>query len=122
MFALHVNHWNLWSHSKNEPSHVWGKGDAYNHIETRDAAVLSPDFDVDLQPRAPKFFHDGRNFEGQIDVIGDTVFHEDERPVRRDEGDGLVAIEFAQLYALVERHVLHLDPKLRSSAWRDHGT
>mmetsp|Transcript_16624 Transcript_16624/g.35293 ORF Transcript_16624/g.35293 Transcript_16624/m.35293 type:complete len:374 (-) Transcript_16624:73-1194(-) len=73
------------------------------------------DLDVDLEPRAAKLLHNGQHSERQVDVLGDAVGHELELAVRRDERDGAVHVELAQLDALVEGDVVDLDARARTS-------
>ena len=51
----------------------------------------------------------GVHFEGKVDVLGRAVPHQLELAVGRDEADDAVAVELAQLDALVELAVLERD-------------
>ena len=81
--------------------------DTDNDISSEEfAAVIGPYGDGVLDFRGADFSHDGVDFEGEIDVLGAAVAHQLELAVRRHEADGAVAVEFRELYALVELAVL----------------
>lgn len=49
------------------------------------------------------------DFEGQVDVFGDSISHELERTIRRNERNSPFFVEFGQFYALVELYVIYCD-------------
>ena len=51
------------------------------------------------------FVH-GEDTEGQVDVLSDTVLHELELAIWRNEGDGTVLVELAQAHAAVEGAII----------------
>lgn len=70
---------------------------------------VGDDLQVDGNASISLLLLNGRNNpEGQVDVVRDTIPHELELPVRRDEGDGPVGLELAQADASVEGAVRDL--------------
>ena len=65
-------------------------------------AVVRAYSDGVLDFRGADFPHNGMDFEGQIDVLRAAVPHQFELAIRWNEADGAVAVEFGELYALVE--------------------
>lgn len=59
-----------------------------------------------------EFLNDWSYFEGQVDVLGDTVCHNLEEAIWRNKGNGSVTVEPTQSYALVEFNVINLDTLL----------
>ena len=61
------------------------------------------------------FVH-GEDTEGQVDVFGDTVLHELEFTIRRDEGDGTILIELTQTDTTMEGAIINFDTSSLTTA------
>ena len=61
------------------------------------------------------FVH-GEDTEGQVDVFGDTVLHELELTIRRDEGNGTVLIELTQTNTTMEGAIIDFDTSALTTA------
>ena len=89
-------------------------------------AEVRDHLDVDLQSgaalhvRIASYTHDllidREDAEGQVDVLGDTVLHQLELAIRRNEGDGTVLVELAQTHTAVEGAIIDLDARALTAA------
>lgn len=52
------------------------------------------------------YWHD---FEGQVNIVANSVGHQLEHSIRWDESDGAVSVESAQADALVELNIVDLN-------------
>ena len=90
---------------------VVGHGDLGDHV-AGEVGPLEDGFDLDGVLNAVlicELLHYWHDLEGQIDVLADTVGHQLEDTVGRDERDRTVPVELSQPHALVELDVVDLD-------------
>ena len=56
-----------------------------------------------------EFLNDWSNFEGQVDVLGNTIRHNLKEAIWRNKGNRSITVKPSQSYALVEFNVINLD-------------
>ena len=72
-------------------------------------AEVGNEFDVDLQGGSRDLLIDGQNTERQVDVLRDTVFHQLELAIWRNEGNRTILIEATQTHATMEGAIIDFD-------------